>query len=219
MSENEPVKPEKPKTFLGRLLRWRYPLIALLILGFGLYWLTSDVNQALEHREQNVEQLKMDLAKKRQLAETLPAQREEFAKIKAELEQLTNQLPEDPDLEAMTETLIQAAAETGVELVSIAPQPPRFFDFYEQQSVRLVLNGGYVQLKELVERMADDPRIYRWESLVMEPLDEAGLARPGPDNETFILLLSGELVTYGILDEQEQAALADGDRPSRESRK
>lgn len=102
----------------------------------------------------------------------LKAARKSTPKLTATLERLRRAVPEDPNL---AEFLLQAngiAEESGVDWLNVAPLPPAVSEtptLPAKIGLNITIEGGYFQVLDYLNRLAELPRIVVIDSLSLTP--------------------------------------------------
>ena len=147
---------------------------AVLLLGwFMLLWgpqggRLSDARERLGTAENENRALELRLSR-------LQAVQERAPELTAALSELRRAVPDDPALAQFILDANQAANESGVQFLSIAPNVP---EAGNPSSIRLSINvtGTYEAVLLYLRRLEDLPRIVVVDSLGLSPSqDEAGL--------------------------------------------
>lgn len=168
----------------------------LAVLAAGWFLLVSPKHaEAADLREQTVGQQQANAAARTKLA-VLKAQAKDLPAEQAKIAAVAAKIPDNPALPALIRALDGASAESGVELLSIAPGtaapvgpavagavPGVLAPGLNSIPVSLQVAGGFFEVQQFVSGLEALPRALRVTNLVLatgkDPVKPAGSDAPG----------------------------------------
>ena len=146
----------------------------LLILGAGSYFL---VLSPLEIRVNGLRAqratVQRELTEARAAAADLARTRREIAELQTRLDTMKERLPGDKDIPPLFRTLTDAAYQSGLQVSLFQPKEGRIHDYYVEIPITLAAEGGYHQLGEFFERVANIPRVVTVQEMKMAGLPKS----------------------------------------------
>lgn len=152
--------------------------VVVLVLWWFALWSprASDIEAAEERRDlalDEVQQLELRLARLEALAEREP-------QLRRQVEDLRAAVPDTPDLGEFIIDANEAADLSGIDFLTITPAPPEPGGDIEDPAeirVALTVDGGYFQVLDFLNRMAELPRLVVIDTLTVSSADEDGVVR------------------------------------------
>jgi Tfp pilus assembly protein PilO len=128
-------------------------VVVLTVVFFFILWnpQTSRIDEARQRadtEEQNVNTLRVELARLQALQKDAPALREQAAKFEAAM-------PSDPHLAEFILMVQDAANASGIDWVSVSPTPPAAGTTQGVSviAIQMNVNGGYFQVQDFLVRL------------------------------------------------------------------
>ncbi len=145
-----------------------------LVSGLMMLALTSVLGYHNIYRphQARVQALEKQLIEQRQTQEL----REQVARSLEELERLEQQLPREPETEALVREISKLAEEAGVQLTSIIPQSPKPLRGFTHLSVQLQVVTSYHELGKFISVLENAKPFIN--------IDELGLGQRDPSGST-----------------------------------
>lgn len=147
--------------------------LVLLVMWFLLLWgpqggKLDDAREREAAAESENSQLELQVAR-------LEAAQDRAPELAADLEELRRAVPDDPELAQFILDANEAASDSGVEFLSIAPGVPDRGDGLLPPVITLQINvsGGYFEVLDYLDRLEDLPRIVVVDSLTLTPNDDS----------------------------------------------
>lgn len=167
------------------------PLLFLLVLVVGYVADLDDQLRRQERAEAEQDHLLAELAAKQRKAAQFDQYKAQLTALREQSGAALREFPDEPDLDDLLRTLIDATIASGLELRRFNPQPPRAYEFYQEQVATVSLSGDYPGLGAFAERLATSAPLSRWRLLDVERLENSrGLS------------IRGEIATYAYLEPQ-----------------
>lgn len=148
--------------------------VVLVLIGLGAYFLLiSPVQTHIAALEAQYASLQNDIAQSRAIVAELDRFRREVVELENRLVVLKEKLPGEKEIPALYRTLSDAAARSGLAVALFQPRPPRARDYYSEIPIVLSGEGGYHQLGEFLERVANVPRVVNVADLKLTGLSKS----------------------------------------------
>ena len=184
-------------------------LIGLLVFGL-LWWLfVRDKLASLEGLERQESQKRAEFEEKQGRATNLEPLKQQLAQMEQQLQQMLRQLPSRTEMPDLITDISQTAVATGIQNDLFRPGPEAPKEFYAEQPISLRMRGSYHQFGAFVSGVASLPRvvIMTMHDISLKPRgnSDAGIRENSP------LELAGTVKTYRYLDEDEVAAMQEGE--------
>lgn len=180
--------------------RWRYGLLAAtagLLLGLGYLTLIRPVQKETADQRVAIDKLKKDIEAAQQVAAALPAYQAQDAALQARIKLAEGFLPDRQEIAGFLTSITRQGRAAGLEFTEFSPQPERYSGRVAEIPVKLIVNGDTASVGQFLAILANMDRLVRLQALTIERADKPGL---------YPLKLTGELLTYRYLEEQEYAA-------------
>ncbi|MFK7731064.1 MAG: type 4a pilus biogenesis protein PilO [Pseudomonadales bacterium] len=176
-----------------KVVIWALVFLLMGFVGYKLY--ISDLNVELESEQAKEVKLKADFVDKADKAANLDSYRDQMLEMEETFGALVRQLPSETDVPGLLEDLDHKAVSTGLEVLSIDPQPEQAAEFYVELPIEIIVKGTYHDLGSFVSGVAGLPRIVT--------LHDFNIER-GEDNDgTLVLTITAR--TYRYKDEDFEA--------------
>ena len=186
-----------------------YTLVALLIVGLGWWLFVRDQRETLEGLERTETELRSEFETKQGRASNLEPLKQQLAHMEQQLQQMLRQLPSRTEMPDLITDISQTAIATGISNELFQPGPEVPMEFYAEKPIALRMVGSYHQFGGFVSGVASLPRvvIMTMHDISLKPRgnSDAGIRANSP------LELAGTVKTYRYLDEDEVAALQEGE--------
>lgn len=177
-------------------------LLAALIIGLGYWFKIKEQRERLASLERTEQQLRADFENKQEKANNLPAYEAQLAEMEAMLVEMRRQLPSRTEMPGLLDNISQAAIASGIETELFEPGAERIQDFFAERPINIRMLGNYHQFGSFASRVAELERVVVLNLRDLESHDSQ--RHPGG------LKLQGVISTYRYLDEEEEAAQAQG---------
>ncbi|MFK7955409.1 MAG: type 4a pilus biogenesis protein PilO [Lysobacterales bacterium] len=174
--------------------------VVVFILVIAYFLKFKEEWRLLESKEQQEIALKADFETKQQDAANLEAYREQLVDLRALLEDLIDQLPNQTEMAKLLQEVSQKAIGAGIDVDKFQPLPESLKEVYAEKPIQWEMVGGYHQFGDFVSAISDLPRlVVVTQNITLRPSDD----------DTGRLMLSGTVNTYRYLTDDELAAAAD----------
>lgn len=145
---------------------WPFPIkvvavviVAILVAGAGVYYITLDQLTELEQLEAKELSLKASYEAKQRKAVNLPDYREQYKQIKASLGEMIKQMPTKAEVANLLVDISQTGLASGLEFRLFKPAGKIRKDFYSELPISIKVIGKYEELGLFVSGLASLPRI------------------------------------------------------------
>ena len=186
-----------------------YVLVALLIVGLCWWVFVRDQRETLAGLERTEAELRSEFETKQGRASNLEPLKQQLAQMEQQLQQMLRQLPSRTEMPDLITDISQTAIATGISNELFQPGPEVPLEFYAEKPIALRMVGSYHQFGGFVSGVASLPRvvIMTMHDISLKPRgnSDAGIRENAP------LELAGTVKTYRYLDEDEVAALQEGE--------
>ena len=144
----------------------------LLLLGFAYYYifLSSSYMQISEF-QQEVDELELEVSKKRGIAANLKKYRQEVKELDLELSKALRELPDKKDIDSLLAKISDKAKNSGLQVELFQPSPEKYGDFYSEIPVQLKVNGRFHQVAVFFNEVGDLDRIVNLKEFAIKKLD------------------------------------------------
>lgn len=186
-----------------------YVLVAVLITGLAWWLFVRDQRETLRGLESTETELRSEFEKKQGRASNLEPLKQQLAHMEQQLQQMLRQLPSKTEMPDLITDISQTAIATGISNELFQPGPEVPMEFYAEKPIALRMVGSYHQFGGFVSGVASLPRvvIMTMHDISLKPRgnSDAGIRANAP------LELAGTVKTYRYLDEDEVAAMQEGE--------
>lgn len=186
-----------------------YVLVALLIVGLCWWVFVRDQRETLAGLERTEAELRAEFETKQGRASNLEPLKQQLAQMEQQLQQMLRQLPSRTEMPDLITDISQTAIATGISNELFQPGPEVPLEFYAEKPIALRMVGSYHQFGGFVSGVASLPRV-----VIMTMHDISLKPRGNSDGgirENSPLELAGTVKTYRYLDEDEVAAMQEGE--------
>lgn len=181
-------------------------ILAAIIIGIGYLLLFSDQYNEYKAAQEKEVTLKEDFSKKSVLAANLPNLKEELRLIEETINDLLKQLPTDAQIPSLIQEMHQAAANNGLTMNNVTPQPPVNDGQIQRLPFAISLTGSHSQILNFTRDLG---RVSRIVTLSDMELKNADTNDQSGNKLTFSALAN----TYKALDASGVAASAAASAP------
>jgi type IV pilus assembly protein PilO len=146
--------PKMPKVILGSLG------LAVIAIG-GWFLLLSPVQAEVATLEGRRQQLATELTLAKSQVAELQRFRREMAELQAKLDLLKAKLPTEKETPGLYKAVNEAAQAAGLGVSLFQPREPKPKDYVAEIPITVTAEGGYHQLGEFFERVAELERVVK----------------------------------------------------------
>lgn len=176
-------------------------LLALLILGAGIWFWVQPLREQRAQAEAQEIDLRSEFERKQKKVAALDAYKDQLKEMERSFGAMLRQLPSRTEVANLLADISQTRVASSLEEELFQPQPEIPKDFYAEIPNRIVVTGGYHEMGAFVSAVAALPRIVTIDEVELKPA--AGTAPRGE------LRMTALAKTYRYLEEGELAP-ADG---------
>lgn len=173
-------------------------LLALVILGAGLWFLVQPLREARALAEAQETDLRSEFERKQKKVAALDAYKDQLKEMERSFGAMLRQLPSRTEVANLLADISQTRVASSLEEELFQPQPETPKDFYAEIPNRIVVTGGYHNMGAFVSAVAALPRIVT--------IDEVELKPAGGSAPRGALRMTALAKTYRYLEEGEIAA-------------
>ena len=149
--------------------------VLVLVLWYLLLW--SPRQNAISEAKERRETAELEVGRLRTTLARLEELKQNEALTLSRLEELRVAVPEQPNLAQFILDVNEAANRAGIDFLSVTPSPPAASGTgataVSSIGLAMSVNGGYFQVIDYLNRLADLPRVVVIDSLTLSP-DESG---------------------------------------------
>lgn len=145
-------------------------LLATIIIGSGIYFLTMDQLTELELLEGKEVDLKQSFEAKQKKIINLPDYRDQFEQIELSLEEMIKQMPTQAEVANLLVDISQTGLANGLEFRLFKPSEPIRKDFYSELPINIKVIGKYQEIAGFISDLASLPRIVTIHNVVISPI-------------------------------------------------
>jgi type IV pilus assembly protein PilO len=168
-------------------------IMAIVAAGF-FFLLYLPEQEQLERLQAQNQTLDTKLAEDRRIAGNLPKFKQEYEKMKEQLDQALTELPNEKEIPGLLTSIASLAKDNGLDVLRFKPGQERPAGFYAEVPIELKLAGSFHQLATFSQAIGDLPRIVNLNNLTMG-------APKVVDNMT-LLSIDCMAVTYRFVEEK-----------------
>jgi len=146
--------------------RWPMPvkmvavgLIALLVLGAGLWFDTRGQLAQLESAQEKEKKLKDEFVVKQGKAANLEAYKAQMEEMRRSFGAMLRQLPSKTEVAELLVDVSQTGLQNGLEFELFKPEAEKPADFYAELPIKIKVAGSYHEFGRFVSDVAALPRI------------------------------------------------------------
>jgi len=158
---------------------WPFPIkviaviiVAIIVAGAGVYYITLDQLTELEKLEAKELNLKKTYENKQRKAVNLPDYREQYKQIEASLGEMIKQMPTKAEVANLLVDISQTGLASGLEFRLFKPAGKIRKDFYSELPISIKVIGKYEELGLFVSGLASLPRIVTVHNVSITPNNE-----------------------------------------------
>lgn len=149
-------------------------LIAILMVGGGLYfWIQPDYEE-LGRQQQKEQNLRSEFESKQQKVAALDAYKAQLAEMERSFGDMLKQLPNKTEVANLLNDISQTRVASSLEEELFQPQSEAPKDFYAEVPNKIIVTGTYHQMGGFVSAIAALPRIVTIDQVDLKPMDEKG---------------------------------------------
>ncbi|MFT5577649.1 MAG: type IV pilus assembly protein PilO [Paraglaciecola psychrophila] len=136
---------------------WVLVFIAVLIAGY--FYDIADLQKKLAKTQQEETDLRQQFESRAYQAANLQGYRIQMEEMEESFGALIGQLPSATEVPDLLEDIDSKGRQSGLEILSITPQPERQAEFYVELPIHIVVSGNYHDLGGFVSGIAGLARI------------------------------------------------------------
>jgi type IV pilus assembly protein PilO len=136
---------------------WAMVFTAVLVAGY--FYVIADLQEQLANTQQEETELRQQFENRAYQAANLQGYRIQMEEMEESFGALIGQLPSATEVPDLLEDIDSKGRQSGLEILSIAPQPERQAEFYVELPIHIVVSGNYHDLGGFVSGIAGLARI------------------------------------------------------------
>jgi len=152
-------------------------LLAVLIIGGGVYFLIEPQYEQLGQEKQKEVSLRQEFEGKQQKVAALDAYKAQLEEMQHSFGDMLRQLPSKAEVANLLNDISQVRIASSLQEELFQPQGDVPRDFYVEMPNRIVVTGGYHQLGDFVSGVAALPRIVVIDEIEIKPAERKGQLR------------------------------------------
>jgi len=200
----------------GAWPRWAHigavVLAAIVIIGFGTYFLVEPEYDNLGVEQQKEVTLRSEFERKQKKVAALDAYRAQLEVMERDFGAMLRQLPSKTEVESLLNDISQTRVASSLEEELFQPQSEIPKDFYAEIPNKIVVTGNYHQMGAFVGGVAALPRIVTIDEVEIKPVG-TGPGIGGQAAPKGALRMSALAKTYRYLDASEITTTKPGAKP------
>jgi len=181
------LRPLLPLPLWQKIIALAVIVIVIIAGYFFLGW--QPLQQDIENQQAQVEQQRVVLKKNQRLAQELPRNRAEFAKLEKQLKVALNMLPKKSQIPDLLESVTWAGKDSGLEFSVFKPKNENPKQIYAEVPVDISVKGTYRQVLVFLKRVGEMSRIVAIKNLNITQGKVGGN-----------LLVKGNVITYRFIE-------------------
>ena len=151
---------------LSRIQRFLIVIVLLAILiGPFVYFVYLPKTDTIKKLTKEHEKLEAKLAQLKIKAAKLNRLLAEKRKKEADFKTVRKALPNKQDIPDLLATISRAGTDSGLEFMSFKPAKPKKKGFYSEIPVKLQVKGGYHNVAQFFDKVAQLPRIVNMQNI------------------------------------------------------
>ncbi|MDR2877611.1 MAG: type 4a pilus biogenesis protein PilO [Chromatiales bacterium] len=161
--------------------RWPKPikigaitLLAIAVLGAGVWFDTREQLQTLETTRAKEETLKQEFLVKQAKAANLDAYKEQMEEMRVSFGTMLRQLPSRTEVADLLVDVSQTGLQSGLEFELFKPESERPADFYAELPIKMKVAGSYHEFGRFVSDIAALPRIVTLQDFTIDISRKSG---------------------------------------------
>ncbi|MDE0853017.1 MAG: type 4a pilus biogenesis protein PilO [Nevskia sp.] len=152
-------------------------LLALLIIGFGGYFLVQPQYEQLGQEKQKEVSLRQEFESKQQKVAALDAYKAQLEEMQHSFGDMLRQLPSKAEVANLLNDISQTRIASNLQEELFQPQSDVPRDFYVEMPNRITVTGGYHEMGNFVSGVAALPRIVVIDEIQISPTEKKGTLR------------------------------------------
>lgn len=152
-------------------------LVALLIIGFGGYFLVQPQYEQLGQEKQKEVSLRQEFESKQQKVAALDAYKAQLEEMQHSFGDMLRQLPSKAEVANLLNDISQTRIASNLQEELFQPQSDVPRDFYVEMPNRITVTGGYHEMGNFVSGVAALPRIVVIDEIQITPTEKKGTLR------------------------------------------
>ncbi len=152
-------------------------LLALLIIGFGGYFLVQPEYEQLGQEQQKEVGLRQEFENKQQKVAALDAYKAQLEEMEHSFGDMLRQLPSKAEVANLLNDISQTRIANNLQEELFQPQSDITKDFYVEMPNRITVTGKYHDMGQFVSGVAALPRIVVIDEIDIKPGDKKGVLR------------------------------------------
>jgi len=151
---------------LSRIQRFLIVIVILAILiGPFVYFVYLPKTETIDKLTKTHEKLENKLAQLKRKAAKLKRLEAEKKQKETEFKIVRKALPNQKDIPDLLATISRAGSDSGLEFISFKPLKPKKKGFYAEIPVKLQVKGGYHNVAQFFDKVAQLPRIVNMQNV------------------------------------------------------
>jgi type IV pilus assembly protein PilO len=142
-------------------------VLMVVIAAAFFYLLYLPEQEELERLTAQSQTLDTKLAEDRRIAANLPKFKQEYEKMKEQLDQALTELPDSKEIPGLLSSIASLAKDNGLDVLRFKPGQERPSGFYAEVPIELKLAGSYHQLATFSQAIGDLTRIVNLNNLTI----------------------------------------------------
>jgi type IV pilus assembly protein PilO len=194
-------------------LPWYGQLLVFVVLSggaAGAFWHfhAAPAQAAIGEQQARLATMQAEISRAKRTANNLPAFRQDVGALEEQLDRLRAVLPEEQDVADLLRRVQGMATQSRLAIKGFTPQVVTRQQLHAEWPIGLELEGTYHDLGAFLERVSKFPRIINVGNIKISARDDQAGAT---------ITAACTATTFVLIDPQ--AAVADGKKPGRASRK
>ncbi|MBB1270944.1 type 4a pilus biogenesis protein PilO [Shewanella sp. SR44-3] len=134
-------------------------ILSALVIAGSYYLFISDAIDTLSYEQGEEIKLRQDFENKYRLAANLKLYREQLVVMEAQFAELLKMLPSENEMPGLLDDLTFVATDAGLRINSLDWEAEIERDFYIEFPIKMMVNGNYHEIGDMVSGVAKLPRI------------------------------------------------------------
>lgn len=176
-------------------------LLAVAVLGAGLWFDTRQQVQTLEKTRKKEETLKQEFLVKQAKAANLDAYKAQMEEMRRSFGTMLRQLPSRTEVAELLVDVSQTGLQNGLEFELFKPEGERPADFYAELPIKMKVAGTYHEFGRFVSDIAALPRIVTLQDFVIDISRSKGNAKVAAGSGPLLMEVTAR--TYRYLEDEE----------------
>lgn len=172
--------------------------VGVLIIVLFIFLVFLPAREDIARLEKDVAELTKERDEVKKRAENREAYERELTQLTAQLGEALKEMPDSREIPDLLKRISTVAKKAGLEISKFQPLPEVALEYYAEVPIALEVTGSYHEVAMFFDRLSKLNRIVSSRNIEMKtPKDQGGKV---------VLSVTGKLVTYRFLSEEEQAA-------------